>query len=75
MAEVTLTFAPEHAVRIQRALELRLPVYDENDDLVPADVAQFKQFLIAQTKQFVHSSERQEARSAADQAQTYVEVT
>lgn len=75
MPSVTLNFSAEHASRIQAALEKARPSTDEDGELIPATVEDFKEYLIGETARFVRNVERQVARDAADQSVTFVELT
>lgn len=75
MPSVTLTFSAEHATRIQAALDIARPEVDEEGNLVPADVAKFKEYLIGEVAKFVRNVERQKARDDADAGVNWVEVS
>ena len=64
MATVTLTFNAATATRIQEALDEMIDYTDENGDARQATEADFKNYLVAKTKQFVKTAEKRIAERA-----------
>jgi hypothetical protein len=75
MPTLTINFSAEHAVRIQDALQEALALTDGNGDPRAATLADLKDYVVADLRQFVRTSEKRVARQAAEMAVDYVDIT
>ena len=75
MATLTITFSAAHATRIQDALEESMDLRDENGDPRAATMADFKDYVMRDVKQFVLTSERRVASRQAASAVDEIALT
>ena len=75
MEKLSINFSGAHAKRIQSALEEVLDLVDSEGEPRAATMADLKEYIIADVRQFVRTSEKRVARRAADTSVRYIDIT
>ena len=75
MAKLSINFSDAHATRIQSALEEAMDLVDTEGEPRSATMADLKEYIIADVRQFVRTSEKRVARRAADTSVSTIDIT